>query len=81
MRSEQKQVLNEVAHNENIGNFSLNNGSICDSDYTQLVTPGTHMIIDSESDYISDEQQGCRNGELGGLSRKFVWKYIDSYPA
>jgi hypothetical protein len=74
MELEQMQVLNEVVHNGNIGHFSLDSDSVCDSDYTQLVTPGAHVIIKSESDYISDEQQGSINVGLGGVSSKFVWK-------
>jgi hypothetical protein len=80
MELEQMQVLNEVVHNENIGEFSLDNESVCDSDYIQLVTPGTHMIVESESDYISEGQQESINVRLGGVSSKFVWKCVDSYP-
>jgi hypothetical protein len=46
---EKIQVLSEVSDNENVDEFSLDNGSIFDSDYTQLVTPGTHVISGSES--------------------------------
>jgi hypothetical protein len=77
----QMQILNEVVHNENSGDFSFDSDSICDSDYTQLVTPGTHVFVDSESDYISDEQQEIINVGLRGVSSKFAWKYIGSYPA
>jgi hypothetical protein len=45
---EQMQALNEVLDNENIDEYSLDDGSISDNDYTQLVTPGTHVIIDSD---------------------------------
>jgi hypothetical protein len=41
---EEVQVLNEVLGNENIVEFSLDSGSIFDSDYTQFVTPGTDVI-------------------------------------
>jgi hypothetical protein len=56
------QVLTEVV-DENIGEFSLDD-SIFDSDYTQLVIPGTHVISDMESDNGSDEQE--ENMELEG---------------
>jgi hypothetical protein len=52
MELKQMQVLNDVVQNENIGDFSLDSDSICDSDYTQLVTPGTHVIVDSEGRVI-----------------------------
>jgi hypothetical protein len=39
---EQVQVLNEGLH-ENIGEFILDDDSIFDIDYTQLVIPGTHV--------------------------------------
>jgi hypothetical protein len=39
---------------KNIGEFSLEDAGISNSDYTQLVTPGTHMISDSDSDNGSD---------------------------
>jgi hypothetical protein len=59
----------------------LDNDSVCDSDYTHLVTPWTHVVGDSESDNISDDQQESINVGLGGVSSKFVWKYMDSYSA
>jgi hypothetical protein len=36
---EQMRFLNEVLHKQIIGEFSLDNDSVCDSDYTHLVTP------------------------------------------
>jgi hypothetical protein len=56
MELEQIQVLNEVS-DENIGEYNLDDDSVFDSDYTQLVSPGTHVISDSESDNDTDEQQ------------------------
>jgi hypothetical protein len=44
---QQVEVLNAVSGDENIGPFSSND-SVFDSEYTQLVTPGTHVISDSE---------------------------------
>jgi hypothetical protein len=43
---EQIQVLNEILDDENTGEFSLDDDSVFDSDYTQLVTLGTHVISD-----------------------------------
>jgi hypothetical protein len=54
---EQVQVLNEVLNNENTGEFSLDDDSIFDNDYMQLMTPGTHVISHSESDNGRGEQQ------------------------
>jgi hypothetical protein len=42
------QVLNEVLDAENISECSSYNDSVFGNDYTQLVTPGTHVINDSE---------------------------------
>jgi hypothetical protein len=46
------------------------------SDYTQLVTPGTYVISDSESNDGSDKQEENINLALGGVSNKFVWQNI-----
>jgi hypothetical protein len=53
---EQLQVLNEVLDDENISECSLDDDSVFDNDYTQLVIPGTHVISDSESDNGSEER-------------------------
>jgi hypothetical protein len=45
---EQIQVLNDVLDDENTGEFSSDNDSVFDSDYTQLVTLETHDF-DSEN--------------------------------
>jgi hypothetical protein len=45
---EQIEVLNKVLDNETISEYSSDNDSVFDYDYTQLVTPGTHVISDSE---------------------------------
>jgi hypothetical protein len=37
--------LNEVS-DENVGEYILDDDNIFDSIYTQLVTPGTHVISD-----------------------------------
>jgi hypothetical protein len=79
MELEQIQVLNGVL-DENIGEYSLDDDSVFDSDYTQLVTPETHMISDSEGDNDSDEQQENINVGLGEVSNKFVWQNIGSFP-
>jgi hypothetical protein len=66
---------------ENIGAFSSND-SISDSNYTHLVTGPTQVIIDSESMNCSDKQEEENiNVGFGGLSNKFVWKNIGSFPA
>jgi hypothetical protein len=51
---EQMQVLNEVLDNENISEYSLDDDIVFDNNYTQLLTPGIHVISDSESDNGSD---------------------------
>jgi hypothetical protein len=53
---EQLQALNEVLVYENIGDFSLDDDSFSDNDYTQLVTLGTHVISDSKSNNGSNEE-------------------------
>jgi hypothetical protein len=46
------------------------------------VTPGTHIISDSESDNGSDDQEEENvNVGLGGVSNKFVWQNIGSFRA
>jgi hypothetical protein len=52
MEHEQEHVFNEGLHDENIGEFSLDN----DGTYMQLATPVTHVTSDSESDNGSNEQ-------------------------
>jgi hypothetical protein len=49
MELEKADVLNAVLDDENIGGFS-SNASIFGSEYTQLVTPRTHVISHSESE-------------------------------
>jgi hypothetical protein len=48
-------VLNEVLNNENIGEFSLDDDGVFDSDYTQLMTPGTHVIA-----IVMDKKKKCK---------------------
>jgi hypothetical protein len=68
--------------NENITEYSSNFDSVFDNDYTQLVTPGTHVISDIENNNGSDEgQEEIVNIGLGEVSSKSVWKNIDSFPA
>jgi hypothetical protein len=57
--------LNYTLNDENTGEFSLDNDGVFNSDCTQLVTPGTHMISDSESDTGSDEQEENVNVGFG----------------
>jgi hypothetical protein len=47
---EQLQVLNEVLDDETVSDYSLDDDSVFDNDYTQLVNPGNHVTSDSESD-------------------------------
>jgi hypothetical protein len=49
--------LNKVLYDENIGEFGLDDDSVFDSHNTHLVTPGTHVISDSERNNASDELQ------------------------
>jgi hypothetical protein len=42
---EQGQILNEVLEDESVGEFSSDSGSIFDSNYTQLLTPVTHVMV------------------------------------
>jgi hypothetical protein len=77
---EQIEVLNEVLDNETISEYGLDDDSVFDYDYTRLVTPGTHMI--SESDNGSDKRQKkIVHVGLGGVSNNFVCENIDSFPA
>jgi hypothetical protein len=47
--------------------------NVFDNDYTQLVTPRTHVI--SDSDNVSDEEQKeIVNVGLGAASNKFAWE-------
>jgi hypothetical protein len=78
----QIEVLNEVLDNEIISEHSSDDDSVFDYDYTQLVTPGTHVISDSESDNGTDErQEEIVHIGLGGVFNNFVWENIDSFPA
>jgi hypothetical protein len=45
---EQTEFLHEILDEESISECSSDNGSVFDIDYTQLVTPGTHVISDSD---------------------------------
>jgi hypothetical protein len=47
MELEQMQGLNKVLHDENT-EYCSNNYRVFDSDYTQLVSPGTHVISEWE---------------------------------
>jgi hypothetical protein len=54
---EQLQVLNEVLDDEIISECSSDEDSVFNNDYTQLVTPGTQVISDSDSDDDPEEWQ------------------------
>lgn len=70
----QVQVLNEVTDDddEDTGKFSVINDTAFDTDYTESMTSGTHVICDSESD--NGEVQETINKGLEGVSYKFVWQ-------
>jgi hypothetical protein len=61
--------------------FSLYVDCGFDRDFVELVTPGTHMTSGSERDNGSDEEEE-ENLNLGleGVSSKFVWQNIGSFP-
>jgi hypothetical protein len=72
---QQIEVLNEVLDDETISEYSSDDDSVFDCDYTQLVTPGTLVISDSESDNGTDErQQEIIHIRLGGVCSNFVWE-------
>jgi hypothetical protein len=75
---EQMEVLYTILDEESISDISLDNDSVFDIDYTQLVTPGTHVISESDSD---ETQEEIVQVELGGVSSTFVWENIDSFPS
>ncbi|XP_021913223.1 piggyBac transposable element-derived protein 4-like [Zootermopsis nevadensis] len=82
MELEEIQVLNEVLEDESVSEYTSDDDGVFDNDYTQFVTPGTHVISDSESDNDSEEiQEEIVHVGLGGVSSKFVWENIDSFPA
>jgi hypothetical protein len=53
--AEQIELLHEILDEESISEYSSDNDSEFDVDYTRLVTPGTHVISDSESDETQEE--------------------------
>jgi hypothetical protein len=75
----QAQDLNKILDKENIDEFSLGDGRISASVYTQLVTPGTHKISDSESDNSGNEHEENINRGFGGVSNKFMWQNPGSF--
>jgi hypothetical protein len=74
---QQVEFLNEILNEDSISEYSSDNDSVFDIDYTQLVTPGTHVISESDSD---ETQEEIVQVELGEVSSKFVWENIDSFP-
>jgi hypothetical protein len=74
---EQIEVWNEVLDDETISEYRSDDDSLFDYDYTQLMTPGTHMISDCESDNGTDEkQEEIVHIGLGGVCSKFVCEDI-----
>jgi hypothetical protein len=47
---DQIQILNEVLEDESISEYSSDDDSVFDIDYTQFVTPGTVVFSDSDCD-------------------------------
>jgi hypothetical protein len=74
---EQVTVLNEVLDNKTLSNYSSDDDSASDYDYTQLVPPEAISAIESDSDH---EDIMAYNG-LEEVSTRFVWEDIDSFPA
>jgi hypothetical protein len=69
-------VLNEVLDDESLSNYSSDDDSASDYDYTQLVPPETI----SASKYDIDHEGIMAHDGLE-VSRRFVWEDIDSFPA
>jgi hypothetical protein len=69
-------VLNKVSDDEALSDYSSDDDSVFDNDYTQLVSTGTHVTSDSESDSAERQEQIIHIG-LGGVSNNFVWENID----
>ncbi|PNF40920.1 hypothetical protein B7P43_G14977 [Cryptotermes secundus] len=77
MEVEQVTVLNEVLDDETLSNYSSDDDSASDYDYTHLVPPET--ISASERD--SDPEDIMAHDGLEEVSRRFVWEDIDSFHA
>jgi hypothetical protein len=75
---EQVEYLHEILDEESGSEYSSDSDNEFDDDYTQLVTPGTHMISESDNDETQDE---IVEVELGDVSRDFLWEDINSFPA
>jgi hypothetical protein len=78
MEVEQVEYLHEILGDGSSSEYSSDIDNEFDVDYTQLVTPGTHVISESDSDETQDE---IIQVELGGVSRDFLWEDINSFPA
>ncbi|PNF31583.1 hypothetical protein B7P43_G00790 [Cryptotermes secundus] len=74
---EQVTALNEVLDDETLSNYSSDDESASDYDYTQLVPPET--ISASERD--SEPEDIVAHDELEEVPRRFVWEDIDSFHA
>jgi hypothetical protein len=74
---EQETKLNEVLDDEILSNYSSNDDSVSDYDYTQVVPP--EAISANESD--SDHEDVMAHDGLKEVSTRFVWEDIDSFPA
>jgi hypothetical protein len=77
MEVEQVTLVNEVLNDETLSNYSSNDDSASDYDYTQLVPPEAISAIESDSDH---EDVMAHDG-LEEVSTRFVWEDIDLFPA
>ncbi|XP_023703521.1 piggyBac transposable element-derived protein 4-like [Cryptotermes secundus] len=77
---EQTEFLEEIL-DDIVSDFSSESDSECDIDYTQLVTPGTHVVSDSDLSDNDETQEETVQVESGSVSSEFVWENIDSFPA
>jgi hypothetical protein len=73
--------LDEILDDENIDEFSFGDDRFFASVYTQLVTAGTNVISDNESDNSGNEQEENKNTGLGGVSNKSMWQNTGLFPA
>jgi hypothetical protein len=73
----QETMLTEVLDDEILSNYSSDDDSVSDYDYTQLVAP--EAISANESD--SDHEDVMVHDGLEEVSTRFVWEDTDSLPA
>lgn len=69
---EQTEFLEEILDDKVVSDFSSESDSECDIDYTQLVTPGTHVVSDSDLSDNDETQEETVQVESGSVSSEFV---------